>query len=268
MGNREHLWIGVVFYSFQIYSDYSGYSDIAIGLARMMGYDFPENFRTPYFSRSFSEFWTRWHVSLSSWLRDYLYIPLGGNCGGKWATCLNNMLTMLPGGLWHGANLAFVFWGFLHGLYLILQRTVAPVWRHTVNTLRLPGLISGGLEMGTVYALTLLAWVYFRSGSVGLAGGDSFGTANVVLSGIFSGEGFHFGAVIHTFQVIKGVLLIGILLIVEFSNNYFHWNQLQVERPLLRLGLFRVLVWLLAFFGSFGANTFIYFSFNIIAHSS
>jgi hypothetical protein len=130
-----------------------------------------------------------------------------------------------------------------------------------VNTLRLPGLISGGLEMATVYALTLLAWVYFRSGSVGLAGGDSFGTANAVLSGIFSGEGFHFGAVIHKFQVIKGVLLIGILLTVELSNIRFHWNRLQVEHPLVRLGLFTVLVWLLAFFGSFGANTFIYFQF-------
>ncbi|HAD11042.1 MAG TPA: membrane-bound O-acyltransferase family protein [Saprospirales bacterium] len=256
-----HLWIGVVFYSFQIYCDFSGYSDIAIGLARMMGYDFPENFRTPYFSRSFSEFWTRWHISLSSWLRDYLYIPLGGNRGGKWATYRNNMLTMLLGGLWHGANLAFVFWGFLHGLYLILQRTIAPVWRHMVSTLRLPGMLSAGLEMATVYALTLLAWVYFRSGSVGLAGGDSFGMANAVLSGIFSGEGFRFGAVINKFQVIRGVFLIGILLTVEISNIRVHWNQLQVERPWVRLGLFSILAWLLAFLGNFGSNAFIYFQF-------
>ncbi|MBN8677674.1 MAG: MBOAT family protein [Chitinophagales bacterium] len=256
-----HLLLGVVFYSFQIYCDFSGYSDIAIGLARMMGYDFPENFRTPYFSRSFSEFWTRWHISLSSWLRDYLYIPLGGNRGGKWMTYRNNMLTMLLGGLWHGANLAFVFWGFLHGLYLMLQRIIAPAWRHLVSVLRLPRLVSGGVEMATVYLLTLLAWVYFRSGSVGLAGGDAFGTANAVLKGIASGEGFSLGAVINKFQAIKGVGLIGVLLTVELSNIRFHWNQIQVEKPWIRMALFSILIWLLAFLGSFGANTFIYFQF-------
>jgi len=256
-----HLLIGVVFYSFQIYCDFSGYSDIAIGLARMMGYDFPENFRTPYFSKSFSEFWTRWHISLSSWLRDYLYIPLGGNRGGKFATYKNNMLTMLLGGLWHGANLAFVFWGFLHGVYLIAQRLVTPVWRAVVRLLRLPKFADDGIAILTVYALTLLAWIYFRSGSVGLAGGDSFETANKVIGGIFSLEGFNFGAVINKLQVVKGMLLIGILLAIEITNVRARWNVLQVGRPGLRMAEFAVLIWLIAFFGSFGANAFIYFQF-------
>lgn len=256
-----HLLIGVVFYAFQIYCDFSGYSDIAIGLARMMGFHFPENFRTPYFSRSFSEFWTRWHISLSSWLRDYLYIPLGGNRGGPLLTYRNNMLTMLLGGLWHGANWAFVFWGFLHGLYLIVQRLVGPVWRRLVRALRVPGLISGGVEMATVFMLTLLAWVYFRSGSVGLAGGNSFGTAHAVLGGIFSGEGFSFAAVINKFQVLKGLLLLGILLGVEWSNLRFRWNVLQLEQPVLRMLFFALILWLMAFFGNFEANAFIYFQF-------
>jgi D-alanyl-lipoteichoic acid acyltransferase DltB (MBOAT superfamily) len=256
-----HLLIGVVFYSFQIYCDFSGYSDIAIGLARMMGYHFPENFRTPYFSRSFSEFWTRWHISLSSWLRDYLYIPLGGNRHGQWATYRNNMSTMLLGGLWHGANWAFVFWGFLHGLYLILQRMVAPLWRGLVRQLRLPEVVSGGVEMALVYSLTLLAWVYFRSGSIGLAGGDSFSTANAVLGGIASGTGFSFAAVINKFQVIKGVLLLGLLTSVEVSNTRFRWNERQVTTPWLRLLLFASLLWSIAFLGNFGANAFIYFQF-------
>ena len=256
-----HLLIGVVFYSFQIYCDFSGYSDIAIGLARMMGYWFPENFRTPYFSRSFSEFWTRWHISLSSWLRDYLYIPLGGNRHGQWATYKNNMLTMLLGGLWHGANLAFVFWGFLHGLYLILQRAVTPVWRSLVRLVRMPRVLDDAIAITTVYALTLLAWVYFRSGSVGLAGGDSFGTANRVLSGILSGEGFSFEAVVNKFQAIKGFILIGILLTVEVTNFRFRWNPLQVRQPAWRLAAFAMLLWLIAFFGTFGANAFIYFQF-------
>jgi alginate O-acetyltransferase complex protein AlgI len=256
-----HLFIGVVFYSFQIYCDFSGYSDIAIGLARMMGYHFPENFRTPYFSRSFSEFWTRWHISLSSWLRDYLYIPLGGNRHGQWATYRNNMSTMLLGGLWHGANWAFVFWGFLHGLYLILQRMVAPQWRRLVRQLHLPEVVSGGVEMALVYSLTLLAWVYFRSGSIGLAGGDSFSTANAVLGGIASGTGFSFAAVINKFQVIKGVLLLGLLTSVEVSNTRFRWNERQVTTPWLRLLLFASLLWSIAFLGNFGANAFIYFQF-------
>ncbi len=256
-----HLLIGVVFYSFQIYCDFSGYSDIAIGLARIMGYDFPENFRTPYFSRSFSEFWTRWHISLSSWLRDYLYIPLGGNRHGKWNTYRNNMLTMLLGGLWHGANMAFVFWGFLHGLYLVVQRFVSPVWRGIVHTFRFPRWLDAAVCMATVYALTLLAWVYFRSGSIGLAGGDSFGTATRVLSGIFSGEGLSWGAVINKFQALKGFLLIGILLGVEASNFRWRWNARQVQQPAFRLAAFVVLLWLIALFGTFGGSAFIYFQF-------
>jgi alginate O-acetyltransferase complex protein AlgI len=256
-----HLLIGVVFYSFQIYCDFSGYSDIAIGLARMMGYHFPENFKTPYFSRSFSEFWTRWHISLSSWLRDYLYIPLGGNRQGKLGTYRNNMLTMLLGGLWHGANLAFVFWGFLHGLYLITQRLVSPFWHRLIRLLRLPAFVSGSLEIALVYILTLFAWVYFRSGSIGLAGGDSFATANAVLGGIASGEGFSFAAVINKFQVLKGVLLIGLLTSIELSNFHFRWNERQLNKPVLRLVLFAILLWLIAFFGNFGANAFIYFQF-------
>jgi len=256
-----HLLIGVVFYSFQIYCDFSGYSDIAIGLARMMGYHFPENFRTPYFSKSFSEFWTRWHISLSSWLRDYLYITLGGNRGGRLLTYRNNMLTMLLGGLWHGANGAFVFWGFLHGLYLIAQRGFAPLWRHVVKTVRLPNWISDGIAIATVYTLTLLAWIYFRSGSIGLAGGDSFATANQVIRGIVQLEGFHFEAVINKFQVVKGFLLIDLLLAIEITNVHFHWNVQQVKRPALRMAIFAALIWLIAFFGSFGANAFIYFQF-------
>jgi len=154
-----------------------------------------------------------------------------------------------------------VFWGFLHGLFLIGQRAVAPAWRRVVRVFRLPGFVSGGAEMATVYVLTLLAWVYFRSGSIGLAGGDSFATANAVLGGIGSGEGFSFAAVINKFQVIKGVLLIGILLAVEVSNFRFKWNERQLERPVLRLVLFASALWLIAFFGSFGANAFIYFQF-------
>ena len=136
------LIIGVVFYSFQIYCDFSGYSDIAIGIARMLGFTFPMNFNLPYFSRSFSEFWERWHISLSSWLRDYLYIPLGGNRGGKFNMYRNLMLTMLLGGLWHGANYTFIVWGLLHGFYLVVQRLITNVKK------RLGISFPGALEYG------------------------------------------------------------------------------------------------------------------------
>jgi alginate O-acetyltransferase complex protein AlgI len=256
-----HLMIGVVFYSFQIYCDFSGYSDIAIGLARMMGYHFPENFKTPYFSKSFSEFWTRWHISLSSWLRDYLYIPLGGNRHGVLHTYKNNMLTMLLGGLWHGANWAFVFWGFLHGIYLITQRLVTPYWRMVVRILRLPRFMDDGMAIASVYVLTLLAWIYFRSGSIGLAGGDSFATAHAIIGGIASGDGSSLSAVINKIQVLKGGILLSILIGIEVSNPYIRWNVRQLQSPMLRMAMFAVLIWLIAFFGTFGASAFIYFQF-------
>ena len=206
-----HLLIGVVFYSFQIYCDFSGYSNIACGLAHMMGFDFPWNFRTPYFSKNFSEFWTRWHISLSSWLRDYLYIALGGNRGGKWFTYRNLMLTMIIGGLWHGANWAFVFWGFLHGSYLVIQRLTGPALGRLENTIKMPKFMQNGLDILIVYFFTCLAWIFFRAG----AAPDSFGISWKIIHGIISLEGFSWDAVINKFQVIQGVASIGILLFAE-----------------------------------------------------
>jgi alginate O-acetyltransferase complex protein AlgI len=256
--SSSHLLVGVIFYSFQIYCDFSGYSDIAIGLARIMGYDFPENFKTPYFSKNFSEFWTRWHISLSSWLRDYLYIPLGGNRAGKLGTYKNNMITMLLGGLWHGANWAFVFWGFLHGLFLIVQRLWAPYWKRIVSTLRMPSVLDNGISILTVYSLTCIAWVYFRGGSMGR---KSFDIANQVLGGVFSFENFNFASISNKFQVTKGLLLIAIMLLVEAFNPKYQWNSLQLSSPTFRLAAFAILIWLIAMFGSFGSNSFIYFQF-------
>ena len=115
-------WLGVLFYSTQIYCDFSGYSDMAIASARLLGYELPANFRFPYFARNISDFWHRWHISLSSWLRDYLYIPLGGNRGSRWFVYRNIMITMLLGGLWHGGAWTFVLWGGLHGLALVVHR--------------------------------------------------------------------------------------------------------------------------------------------------
>ena len=115
-------WSGRVAFAGQIYGDFSGYTDIARGSSRLLGFELVENFREPYLSRSITEFWRRWHISLSQWLRDYLYIPLGGNRGSRFATARNLMITMLLGGLWHGAAWTFVVWGGLHGFYLLIER--------------------------------------------------------------------------------------------------------------------------------------------------
>lgn len=256
--SSSHLLVGVIFYSFQIYCDFSGYSDIAIGLARIMGYRFVENFKTPYFSQSFSEFWTRWHISLSSWLRDYLYIPLGGNRKGKFHTYKNNMITMLLGGLWHGANLAFIFWGFLHGVYLILQRITTPIWRKFVQLVRMPAFMNSAICIVIVYILTVFAWIYFRSGSMGHS---SFSVANTIIGRILSFEDFSWYSVLNKYQVLKGMLLLFIMLTVEITNQRVAWNVTQLQRPALRIALFVSVLWLIALFGTFSANSFIYFQF-------
>jgi len=142
-------------YSFQIYFDFSGYSDMAIGTGKIMGFDFPVNFKYPYRSASFSEFWTRWHISLSSWLRDYLYIPLGGNRCSTLRQVFNLMFTMLLGGLWHGASWMFVLWGGLHGLALVLQRLCS----HMGFLNRVPNVV----KILIVFCVTTLLWVPFRS---------------------------------------------------------------------------------------------------------
>lgn len=248
-----HLTIGVFFYAFQIYCDFSGYSDIAIGLARMMGFRFPLNFRTPYFSQNFSEFWTRWHITLSSWLRDYLYISLGGNRKGYWKTMRNLMITMLLGGLWHGAGWTFVFWGLLHGLYLVFQRLAQPYWQKLHQQLKTPTILQGSLNILIVFSLTCLAWVFFRS--------SNFNQALVLLERIGSLDGFSWSAVINKFAVIQGALLIGILLSVEISNLQWNYQRKIKVQPVFRALSFAILLWLIAFFGTFGANAFIYFQF-------
>jgi alginate O-acetyltransferase complex protein AlgI len=151
-------WIGVLAYALQIYFDFSGYSDMAIGLGRMLGFEFPVNFDSPYKAKSITDFWRRWHITLSTWLRDYLYIPLGGNRFGELRTYLNLELTMLLGGLWHGASWNFVIWGAWHGSWLALERVLGKraFWQS------LPGPL-GALP---TFLLVTIGWVFFRAADV------------------------------------------------------------------------------------------------------
>jgi alginate O-acetyltransferase complex protein AlgI len=161
--------VGLVAYAVQIYADFSGYTDIAIGVAKLLGFRFPENFDRPYSARSIQEFWRRWHITLSRWLRDYLYIPLGGNRRGTVRTYVNVMLTMLLGGLWHGAAWHFVVWGGLHGLYQVVG--------HWKREQRATGALAEPEETALVmwsqrlstFILVCLAWAFFRADSVATA---------------------------------------------------------------------------------------------------
>jgi alginate O-acetyltransferase complex protein AlgI len=167
------LLLGVVFFAFQIYGDFSGYSDIALGTARLFGFELLRNFAFPYFSRDIAEFWRRWHISLSSWFRDYLYIPLGGNQGGPAKKIRNTLIVFLASGLWHGANWTFLVWGALNALYL-LPLLIFNKTRQNPQTVAQGRLFPSAKEvfqMLFTFWLTLMAWVFFRAENLGHATG-------------------------------------------------------------------------------------------------
>ncbi len=154
-------WVGIFAYAFQIYFDFSAYSDMAIGLAKTMGFYFVENFNSPYKARSITDFWRRWHMSLSAFLRDYLYIPLGGNRKGAARTYINLMLTMLIGGLWHGASWTFVIWGGIHGTMLAIERAA----RH----LKFTDYLAAPFKVVPTFFILLITWVFFRAENLDVA---------------------------------------------------------------------------------------------------
>ncbi|MEO8747477.1 MAG: MBOAT family O-acyltransferase, partial [Rhodanobacter sp.] len=195
-------WIGTLAFSGQIFCDFAGYSTIAIGVAICLGFAMPDNFRFPYAAVGFSDFWRRWHITLSSWLRDYLYIPLGGNRFGPARTYMALMGTMLLGGLWHGASWTFVVWGGLHGLYLSAER----VLRKRFANYRPRPLALFALGMLT-WMLVNVTWVFFRA--------HSFGRAWSVLGGMF---GTHTSA-----QPILPTMLITMTLLIVASIVAAHW---------------------------------------------
>ena len=162
------LALGAVFFAFQIYGDFSGYSDIALGTARLFGIDLLKNFAFPYFSRDIAEFWRRWHISLSTWFRDYLYIPLGGSKGSIWIKIRNTFIIFLVSGFWHGANWTFIIWGLLNALYImpsILFNTNRTNLDSVAQGKRFPSL-KEIVQMGVTFGLTVLAWIFFRAENV------------------------------------------------------------------------------------------------------
>lgn len=237
-------------YAIQIYCDFSGYSDMAIGLALLMGFWLPPNFRTPYQSASVTEFWRRWHISLSSWLRDYLYISLGGNRGGKFKTYINLFLTMLLGGLWHGASWKFVFWGVLHGSALAFERFFG-------NLIRLPkNYFVKTIQILLTFHFVAFCWLFFRA--------KDFATALQLISNIgdLTFDWKQWMVIIQGYQNVFLLILIGFVWhflpnrVIQFLQKAFGFLPLLGKAIVLAF-----VFWIVYATASAGPQPFIYFQF-------
>ena len=240
--------MGVLGYSIQIFCDFSGYSDIAIGIARIMGFDLGINFRSPYKSLNVTEFWHRWHISLSTWLRDYVYIPLGGNRKGSLRTYINLMATMLIGGIWHGAGWNFVIWGGLHGSGLIAHKIYCSHYHgRNVSAKFLPWLLT--------FAFVTFLWIFFRA--------ENLNGAMMILDNIFTD--FRPDMVLPFVQTRIGwvavcfLSLVAILVPVKFYS--FLESEFIVSRLWIKIIVFICVVQLVLEFSSSDISPFIYFQF-------
>jgi len=247
------LIIAVIFFSFQIYGDFAGYSCIAIGLGKIMGYDLGINFNKPYFSHSFSEFWQRWHISLSSWLRDYLYIPLGGNRYGKAKTFRNLSITMFLGGLWHGANWTFVIWGLLHALYLILQRVCESLFSNFTLKKPLFRKLIDAAKILLTFSMVTYAWIFFRS--------ESMSVALLISRKIFYLEQPFYKLTTQLTFTLKGLMLITIVLLFELLSRRARITTIYFSKISFRYACILIMLWSISLFGTFRGSTFIYFQF-------
>lgn len=257
------LLFAVLLYSIQIYADFSGYSDMALGSAQLLGIDLIQNFKTPYFAQSIKEFWSRWHISLSTWLKNYIYIPLGGNRKGKLRTYINLLLTFLFSGLWHGANFTFIVWGALHGIYQIVGR-LTQKWRTKLYQL-LHVSESGALahiwKSLWVFALASFAWVFFRADSVGSAFailykiGTDFSFSVQAVKDAFVLMGFDTTSLITTFALIAFGFLCDLGIGTQIGGTW-----ILKHKRLVKLGLCYILIFSLFFF-SYSGGIGIYFAF-------
>jgi alginate O-acetyltransferase complex protein AlgI len=243
-------WVGVIAYSFQIYFDFSGYSDMAIGIGRMMGFRFPENFNNPYISQSISEFWRRWHITLGRFMKDYLYIPLGGNRVPAWRIYFNLWVVFLISGLWHGAAWNFVIWGAFHGLFLVADKIFLLKIYKTIG--KVPSII-------ITYFIVVVSWVFFRA--------DTLTEAVNYLEIMFSFSGGYDNIYFDS----KFISIIIIAIFFSFWGGFRKiekWQerlfaQDQKSRTIIMMSIFAILFFLISLsaINSSGFNPFIYFRF-------
>lgn len=241
-------WLATFAFSAQIFFDFSGYSTCAIGAALCFGFALPDNFHAPYAAVGFSDFWRRWHISLSTWLRDYLYISLGGNRHGTFNTYRNLMITMLLGGLWHGAAWGFIIWGSLHGLFLIIERILQPMLT-SMRWLKFSG-VQFLLALLT-YLLVCIAWVFFRA--------PEFSHASQLLNEMFFGQ-FH-NTLLSTVQMWLIITLVGGLLIYQWLMRHSCLEHLAARIPLAGRAAFLAILMICLLFTPGDQRAFIYFQF-------
>jgi alginate O-acetyltransferase complex protein AlgI len=273
------LVLATYLFAFQIYCDFSGYSDIAIGAARVMGFRLMENFRTPYFSTGIAEFWRRWHISLSTWFRDYVYIPLGGSRGAAWRVSANLLIVFLVSGLWHGASWNFVVWGGIHGLLLIGERGLGGLRARTgwspagpapsdvksdaaieepaaKRDARFVGRSLKFLKMALVFHLVTFAWIFFRA--------NDFGDALYVIANLFGEDRQPFETYIQNDVAGKAaVVVVFLLLFFEWlrSRQWAAESLLKIRRLRLHYLFYAALLICIALMGVFDGESFIYFQF-------
>jgi alginate O-acetyltransferase complex protein AlgI len=239
--NSDHypgstLILGALFFTFQIYCDFSGYSDMALGIARLFGIELLRNFAFPYFSRDIAEFWRRWHISLSSWFRDYLYIPLGGSKGGTWMKIRNTIIIFLVSGFWHGANWTFIVWGLLNALF-IMPSIIFNTNRNNLEIVakgRSLPTIKEFFQMVLTFSLVVFAWIFFRA--------NSLTHALSYIKTIFSKSTFSVPQMdVSGFEILNTILLIIGFLIIE-------WNGRENQYAIATLGIFKKRSYRLAFY--------------------
>ena len=248
------LLMGALFFSFQIYGDFSGYSDIAIGTSRLFGFDLKQNFAFPYFSRDIAEFWRRWHISLSTWFRDYLYIPLGGSQGGTWMKVRNTFIIFLVSGFWHGANWTFIIWGFLNALYflpLLLAKRNRTHLNVVAQDSKLPS-ITELVQMGLTFGLTVIAWVFFRA--------ESVTHALNYLQGLFSSSLLSLPTIRPTNLLVLILFFIGIEWIGRRQHYAIEVLLLKQSR-VIRWAFYMIIIAIIFVFSSDTQQEFIYFQF-------
>lgn len=246
------LVMGAILFAFQIYGDFSGYSDIALGVSKLFGIELLKNFAFPYFSRDIAEFWRRWHISLSSWFRDYLYIPLGGSKGGLMMKIRNTFIIFLVSGFWHGANWTFIIWGGLNALYF-MPLLLADKNRQNLEVVAMDKLLPSFREFFKIlltFGLTCMAWIFFRAESVAQA---VLYIQRMIDPALFS--------IPKPFPA-KALVLIGFMLIIEWMNRgKVHGLEIDRFNPWIRRILYLVVIYIILRYANFGNNEFIYFQF-------
>ncbi len=258
------LILGALFFTFQIYCDFSGYSDIALGTARLFGIELLRNFAFPYFSRDIAEFWRRWHISLSSWFRDYLYIPLGGSKGGDWMRVRNTFIIFIVSGFCHGANWTFIMWGFLNALY-IMPSILFKTNRNNLDIVAQGKSIPTSkefIQMVVTFTLTVIAWIFFRAESLSHA----FSYIGDLFAGLLSGDAWKFASHYLSNEIgwALPVLLVFFMVIEWLGREHQYAIQkwgFQYSKPVRWAFYYAILLVIFYFAGTGKEQEFIYFQF-------